>query len=161
MTTKQKWIAGIVGAFVAFAVVGAFIPADDDEPPASAIGPQAPTALIDIDDDPPPAPTATAEPAPTDPPVVFTDDEIAVLAFRSLTRNLDGGTSDNLSDQDIIDFAGAACDLAELSNDAEDFAMFAIAANANTGMSNDDAAYTMGALVGAFCPEQADRLGFG
>lgn len=151
-----KKIAIGVGALIAFSIaISPFLP-DEEEPDTTteAVAPIAQEAPTE-------APTATPVPEPTEEPIVFTDDEISVLAFRSLTRNLDVGTSDNLSDQEIIDFAGAACDLAELSNTAEDLAMFAMAANNNTGMTNDDAAYVMGALVGAFCPDEADRLGFG
>jgi hypothetical protein len=116
--------------------------------------------------------TDTAPPAdwapslPTSEPVELDDDALSdealsILVFRLMTSDLDTGTSDNLTDAEIVDFAGGVCDLAAYSDDLDEFLLYAVAANEGTGMSDYDAGAVIGALIGAFCPEEGERFGWG
>jgi hypothetical protein len=107
--------------------------------------------------------TAPADWAPslaTTAPVELGEDD-AVLMFRLRTADLETGNTDLLTDAEVENFAGLACDLAKLSDDLDEFVLMAVAANDGTGMSDYDAGTMLGAAIAEFCPAEGDRLGIG
>jgi hypothetical protein len=113
-----------------------------------------------IEDDTTTAPADWAPSLATTAPVELGEDD-AVLIFRLFTADLNTGTTEHLTDAEVIEFGGLACDLAGFADDLDEFLVMAVAANDGTGMSDYDAGTTLGAAIGAFCPDEADRLGFG
>jgi hypothetical protein len=98
---------------------------------------------------------------PTSAPVELDDEADAVFIFRLFTSDLDTATSNNLTDAEVIEFGAAACDLAGLADDLDEFLLMAVMANEGTGLSSTDAGTVLGAAIGAFCPTEGERLGFG
>lgn len=162
-----KKIAIGFGALIAVSLaVSPFLPDEEEtstETEASAEAPAEPQEAPEV------APVAAPIPAPTEAPtatpaptaVPLSDTEIAILAFRLTTNDLETGSSDNLSDDEIIDFTGHICDLAALVDSRTQFILLAVEINEGTGMSDSDAGAVMGAAIGAFCPDEGDRLGIG
>ena len=106
------------------------------------------------------APADWAPALPTTAPVELGEDD-AVFIFRLFTADLESATSNNLTDAEVIEFGAAACDLAGLADDLDEFLLLAVMANEGTGLSSTDAGTVLGAAIGAFCPTEGERLGFG
>jgi hypothetical protein len=81
-------------------------------------------------------------------------DDINVEIYRSL---IDG--SDAISDADIVDFGENVCSLARGADSGVEFLALMVEANAGTGLSDHDAGEMIGAALGLWCPDQAERLG--
>ena len=104
------------------------------------------------------APADWAPALPASAPELGEDD--AVFIFRLFTADLDTATSDNLTDAEVIEFGGLVCDMAAHADNLGDFLLMGLEVNEGTGLSSTDAGTVLGAAIGAFCPEQGDRLGF-
>ena len=106
------------------------------------------------------APADWAPALPTTAPVELDEDD-AVMIFRLFTSDLETGSADGLTDVEVIEFGANVCEVASYADSFEEFLLLSLEANKGTGLSSADAGTVIGAAIGAFCPEQGERLGFG
>lgn len=108
-----------------------------------------------IEDTPTTTTATTAE-------LAFSDEEIAVLAMRlALSENGYGHLLATIEDPMIVSVAEAACSLADTADSTEEFILLIQISLLDAGVdwSTEEVVALVGASIGAFCPDQADRLG--
>ena len=99
------------------------------------------------------APTTTLAPTTTRPTTT-------TVYFYSNADNVRGTLStggygyliQDFTDYEIDDLGDSVCTIANLSTSWEDFTIFVLAANSNSGLSDNEASALTGTILGAYCP---------
>lgn len=148
-------------------VIGSYLSTPDDDPaPGGPLGDAIGDAL-DVAEDTGAAVADKADPPPST-TIDWADDDVAEqIAVEAVRLTLEGSGDPVLaagiagvSDAEIVEVGGSVCFIASThaDGDAYGFVSAVQVMNAGTGLSDESAAGYVGALLGAFCPEELDRL---